>query len=92
MQDQHNQLTVVTRELIALKRGLTSTWTTFLPCLSEQDVDYRTEIGWCKRGASGGLTQATKVRAKIWQWPGNEAKGLPQLCTFTGPFHFPIRV
>ena len=43
MQDQHNQLTVVTRELIALKRGLNCVefkmhMAIFLACLSQQDV------------------------------------------------------
>ena len=42
MQDQHNQLTVVTRELIALKRGLNCVEFN-MDNISEQDTyDYRT--------------------------------------------------
>ena len=44
MQDQHNQLTVVTRELIALKRGLNCVEFN-MDNISEQDAyDYRTEL------------------------------------------------
>ena len=78
MRDQHNQLTVVTRELIALKRGLNCVEFN-MDNISEQDAcDYRTELDWQLRDN--------------WKWPGNEAKILPQLCTFTSSFHFPIRV
>ena len=46
MQDQHNQLTVVTRELIALMRGLNCVEFN-MDNISEQDAyDYRTELDW----------------------------------------------
>ena len=63
MQDQHNQLTVVTRELIALKRGLNCVEFN-MDNISEQDAyDYRTELDW--------------QLGDNWKWPGNEAKSLP---------------
>ena len=51
MQDQHNQLTVVTRELIALMRGLNCVEFN-MDNISEQDTyDYRTELD-CPRAAA----------------------------------------
>ena len=51
MQDQHNQLTVITRELIALKRGLNCVEFN-MDNISEQDAyDYRT--GSCEIIGSG---------------------------------------